>query len=93
MKPITYLNGILTVLAVLLTLNLWTQWHAGPGAAQLPGLAQQAHARDVPAPASGGAQRKVMIDELKRIKGDTQQISQLLSSGKLRVLVEMPDKK
>jgi len=90
MKPMTYLNGILTVLAVLLTLNLWTQWTAGDGAGLIPGVADQAQARDVPAPASGSVQRQKMIELLQDVKGDTATMNRLLSSGKMRVLVEMP---
>jgi len=91
MKPMTYLNGILTVLAVLLTLNLWTQWNTGVADQTLPSMTAQAHAA-VPAPASGSVQRQKIIEELRSIKTDTNKLNQLLASGKLRVLVEMPGK-
>jgi len=87
MKSMTYLNSILTVLAILLGLNLWTQWTASP-AADL--LISEAHASGVPAPASGSVQRRDMIKLLQEIKAETNDMNNLLSSGQMRVMVEMP---
>ena len=45
MKSLRYLNMILTVVAVLLTLNLWTQWTSSAGPLALDGAAT-AHAAE-----------------------------------------------
>ena len=87
MKSLTYLNGILTVLAILLGLNLATQWTASPAADV---FVTEAHASGVPAPASGSVQRRDMIKLLQEIKSETKDMNHLLSSGTMRVMVEMP---
>ena len=47
MRSIRYLNTVLTVIAMLLTLQLWTLWTSPP--AQTLSAAQMAHARGRPA--------------------------------------------
>jgi len=79
MKSLKYLNSILTVLAVLLALQLWTTWNAAP-----VDLASSAHAQGIP---DEGAQRKQIIDELKLVNKKVDELKGLLVSGKVRVTV------
>ena len=79
-----YLNTVLTIIAVLLTLNLWTLGAGGPSHAMTelatPAQAAVGHANP-------GHQRKQMIDLLKRQVQQTEQLSGLFQSGKARVSV------
>lgn len=89
MRSMQYLNMVLTVLCVLLAAQLWTSWSGGAGA----GMAQPAIAQAAPNSTGGGipdagAQRKEMIDLLKRISQQTDELNQLLRSGGVRVKVE-----
>lgn len=86
MNGLRYLNGILTTLAILMALQLWTTWTA-----TAPGLATEAHAQGIP---DSGAQRAQMINQLKLVsqKVDTSNklltsTQQFLKSGKLQVNV------
>jgi len=79
MKGLKYLNSILTVLAVLLALQLWTTWNATPVE-----FASQASAQGIP---DEGAQRKQIIDELKLVNKKVEELKGLLVSGKVRVTV------
>ncbi len=91
MKSIRYSNMILTVIAVLLTLNLWTLWtgtapqvaadFATPAQAQNEGLA------------NAGAQRNQMIDLLRKQVAATESLTALLKSGTVKVKVDMPESK
>ena len=83
MHTLRYLNGILTVLALLLALNLWTAWTATPAT----DLASTAHAQGIP---DEGAQRRDIIDQLKLLNTKADAIQALLSSGQVRVQVAMP---
>lgn len=98
MPSLRYLNVILTVLAVLLSLQLWTTWSgyggslAGGPSIAAPALAQT---RGTPAPASAGlpdpgAQRRDMIDLLKQLVVKTDEVSSVLRSGQVRVRLENP---
>ena len=78
MKRLTYLNFILTVLAVLLALQLWTTWLASPD------VSASAMAQGIP---DSGAQRKQIVDQLKLLNQKTDQVKDLLTSGKVRVFV------
>lgn len=78
MNSLRYLNTMLTVLAVLLALNLWTAWSGGPS------LSPEAHAQGIP---DSGAQRMQMIDQLKKLNERTNEIKQLLESGEARVRI------
>ena len=84
MRSIAYLNSILTVLALLLTLQLWTSWTNAPSATS-PAMAQ-----GIP---DEGAQREKIIDQLKLLNSRADGIHSLLSSGKLRVRVQLPKDK
>jgi hypothetical protein len=77
MRAIHYLNTVLTILAVLLAAQLWTSWTTGPD------MTRSAAARDgIP---DAGAQRKMIIDELKLLNTKVDKLDQLLVSGKVRV--------
>ena len=83
MKSLRYLNSVLTVIAVLLSLNLWTMWTMSPSA---PSMATQAHAQE--GLANAGAQRAQMIDLLRQQVKATDEMTSLLKSGKVKVIVE-----
>lgn len=86
MRSIRYLNSILTVLAVLLTLQLWTSWtSSGPA---VDGAAP-ALAAGIP---NAGAQRKQMVDLLKRVVQQNEQMIEMFQSGQARVRVESRSK-
>jgi hypothetical protein len=84
MRSLRYLNTILTVLAVLLALQLWTAWMGNGGLA--------APARAVASPTGGipdaGAQRKEMIDLLKALNEQSSDLVKVLKSGDVRVKLE-----
>jgi len=71
MSALKYLNTILTVLAVLLALQLWTTWM------QAPQLTPEAHAQGIP---DAGAQRLQMIDQLKLLNQKTDEVKALLTT-------------
>jgi hypothetical protein len=83
MRSIRYLNVILTVIAVLLTLQLWTSWTGGPA----PQFDNTAHAQAGGIP-NAGAQRLEMINLLKKLNQNVESQTQLMRSGKVRVRVE-----
>ncbi|MBI1335685.1 MAG: hypothetical protein GC164_01835 [Phycisphaera sp.] len=82
MRSLRYLNSVLTVIAVLLTLNLYTLWTTSPASIETVPTAQAAGLPD------GGAQRKEMIDQLKLLNQKFDQLTQLLKSGEARVRIE-----
>jgi hypothetical protein len=84
MRSLRYLNGVLTVLAVLLTLNLWTQWQAAPGTAALPQV-ERAHAQGL---ANPDEQRMQIIDLLKQANVQLESISKRLDEP---ITVRLPD--
>ncbi len=77
-----YLNTMLTLVAILLSLTLWTWWTQSP----------LAEATVSPARAQGileaGLQRKDMIDRLDMLNGKMDALIELLRSGQVRVRVE-----
>ena len=87
MRSLRYLNTVLTLMAVLLTLHLWTLWTGGPtGDGHSPlELAATARAAGIP---DAGAQRKQIIDLLKLQNQKTDQLVNLLKSGRARVRLE-----
>ena len=95
MRSLRYLNTILTVLTVLLAMQLWTSWIA-PGSnagrrgtaaetdgGALPSLVSpvQAQTSDGSGIPNAGAQRKEMIDLLKRHSQQMDQLMALMKSG------------
>ncbi len=89
MKSLRYLNTVLTVIAVLLGLNLWTTWMGQPAA---PGFASPAHAADNEGLSNAGAQRTQMIDQLKKLVQRTEELTALLKSGNVHVKVDAEKK-
>ena len=83
-QTLRYLNGILTVLALLLALNLWTAW-ASP---DVPSATNEAHARGIP---DAGAQRQEIISLLKQLNQRSDDMNALLRSGDVRARVILPD--
>jgi len=89
MKAIRYLNVILTVLALLLALQLWTTW-TSTGA-----MVATAHAAVPAVPGANldaGAQRNEMIGVLKQLIQSVQDQTEFLKSGQLRVQAVAADK-
>ncbi len=83
MTSIRYLNAILTILTVVLGVQLWTTWTAGPA------WSDTARAQGIP---DGGAQRQQIVDQLKLVNKKVDQLQGLLTSGKVRVrLAEAPE--
>lgn len=100
MRSLRYLNTILTVLTVLLALQLWTTWST-PAASSprgmgvgvengpaLPTLVSPVMAQSGGGIPDAGAQRKEMIDLLKRQLQQSEELMSLLKSGQVRVRVE-----
>lgn len=86
MRRLRYLNAILTVLALLLALNLWTAWTATPGGEVLS-VARPARAQPQGIP-NAAQQRKEMVDLLKKINVQVADLAATLKSGEVRVRVE-----
>ena len=84
MRSLRYLNTILTILALLLTLNLWTAWTTTPGG-HLLSLTSESEAQGIP---NAGAQRREMIDLLKQLNVRLEQVHSHVSSGEMRVRIE-----
>lgn len=88
MATLRYTNSLLAVIAVLLVLHLWTLWiaphHAGYEGTVLPGV-RTAHAAGLP---NAAQQRKQMVDLLKRISSQVDDLAALFSSGRARVRLE-----
>ena len=88
MRSIRYLNVVLTVIALLLTLHLWTLW-TSPASGRSPSdliSEPAAHAQSgIP---NAAAQRVEMIKELKKVSKNMEELTGLFLSGKARVRVE-----
>lgn len=91
MKNLRYLNSILTIIAVLLTLNLWTLWTGS--SSPVADFAAPAHAQVNEGLANAGAQRSEMIALLKKQISATESLTALLKSGTVKVKVDMPEEK
>lgn len=85
MRSLRYLNTMLTIIAVLLTMQVYALL-VGPGG---PEVAPSAQAQGIP---DAGAQRKEMIDQLKQLNAKTDQLLSLFKSGQARVKLENPPK-
>jgi len=81
MQSVKYLNVILTSIAILLALQLWTSW-AGVSSDQPIEMATPAYAAGIP---DAGYQRKQMIDELKKMTAQLDQLNTQFRSGQARV--------
>lgn len=101
MRSLGYLNTVLTLIALLLTLHLWTLWTASP-AIPAPADAGAQQIRSTggsvtpTGPNSGGlpdaaSQRREMVDQLRLANQKLEKIDQLIElfrDGKARVRVE-----
>ena len=91
MRSSRYLNTILTVLAILLTLNLVTSWTAsGPTLADPASAQVRTSTAAPPTPPNAGQQRNDMIKKLDEVSGKLDQLMTLLRSGEARVRIENP---
>ena len=86
MRSLRYLNTVLTIIAILLTLQLWTLWttggqHDGP----VVDLTSVARAAGIP---NAGMQRKQTNDLLKTMVQKTEELTGLFKSGRARIRVE-----
>jgi hypothetical protein len=84
MKSLRYLNTMLTLIAVLLTLNVWTLWTITPGGHALS-VATEVQAAGL---TNAAQQRKEMVDALKKINADTTKVKSMLEGGSARVRME-----
>lgn len=87
MRSLRYLNTVLTLIAILLTLNLYVGWTTTPGG-ELLSIASEAHAQESGGIANAGAQRKEMIDLLKQMNASVNEMQKTLTNGSARVRVE-----
>jgi hypothetical protein len=88
MRSLKYLNAILTLIAVVLTLHLWAMWVGGSGAGALVMTSEaQAAGRPVGIP-NAAAQRKEMVDLLKSQNVKIDQLVKLFKTGKARVKID-----
>lgn len=99
MRSLRYLNLVLTVIAVLLTLQLWTMWASGPtlltdtavAAPSRPPSASVVRSRQA-AKASGipnaGAQRAETARQLQQLNQKADALINLFRSGQARVRIE-----
>lgn len=87
MRMLRYLNTVLTLIAILLTLNLWTLWFATPSSALvLP--TEDAYALSVTGMPNAAQQRRDHTEQLKKLNGQMSDLKGLLASGKVRVRLE-----
>ncbi len=85
MKSLRYLNTVLTLIAVLLTVNIWTLWNMTPGGEALSVATEAEAANGIP---NAGQQRKEIVDAVKRVNDDTNAIKNLLANGTIKVRIE-----
>jgi hypothetical protein len=89
MRSLRYLNSVLTVIAVLLSANVYALWTSTPGGeAFWP--AQRANAAERPEPGVPNAsqQRKEMVDLLKNVNAQLGDLKSSLKDGTVRVRIE-----
>ncbi len=89
MKSLRYLNTVLALIAVLLTVTIWTLWTVTPGGSALS-VATETQAAGI---ANAAQQRIDMITELKKINVSTGELKSMLKSGSVRVRLEAGSKK
>ncbi|MEM9420225.1 MAG: hypothetical protein AAGA25_14395 [Planctomycetota bacterium] len=85
MKTLRYLNTVLTVIAILLTLNVYIQLTGTPAGGAVS-VAQEAHAADKPRGVGSSAQAQ--LDQLKEINENLARLSGKLTDGSVRVKVD-----
>ncbi|MEM8737221.1 MAG: hypothetical protein AAGG38_01920 [Planctomycetota bacterium] len=88
MKSLRYLNSVLTVLAILLTLNVYLQL-AGTSAGAAVSTVNVAHAKDRPkGVGSTAAREQAQLEELRNISRTMTQLNTALTNGSIRVKVD-----
>ena len=96
MRSLKYLNTVLTIIAILLTLNLWALWMTSPGGSMLTTV-QPAHGQGTGPKFNATAQRKAMVEELESIDNRLKTLDDLkamFKDGSARVRVEvMPEER
>jgi|GEM_PF-2516160 len=85
MGTLRYLNVMLTVIAVLLSLQLWTQWTMSPSVITEVHAGNTSRAQPFP---NAAKQRKDMKDSLDKAVRQLQDLNKQFQSGKARVHVE-----
>lgn len=92
MRSLRYLNTILTILAVLLGLEIWTTWmrpgDSGLASPAVAGADTRSTDRSTGGIPDAGAQRKEMIDLLKQLNVQQADVVKVLKSGEVRVKLE-----
>ena len=84
MQSLKYLNTILSVIAILLTIQVWTSWtHNQTDPAM--GTTSTAYAQGI---TSAAQQRIMILDELKKLNHEVSELHELFVVGDARVLVE-----
>lgn len=85
MRSLRYLNTMLTLIAILLSLTLWTQWTSSP----LPDpTVSEARADGI---LEAGLQRQQMVQSMDLLNTKMDQLIGLLKSGQARVRIENPE--
>ncbi len=84
MKSLRYLNTILTVIAVLLTVNVWTMWSITPGGETLS-VATEANAQGI---ANAAQQRKQIVDAVNQVRTEVGEVKAMFKNGTARVRLE-----
>lgn len=84
MKSLRYLNLVLTVIALLLSLNLYVQFADGP-AGDMLSPATKAYAGEARGIGSQGERQQVMIEELKSMNAKLDRIDSTLNNKTIKV--------
>lgn len=88
MKTLRYLNTVLTVIALLLTLNLYVQLTGTPAGAMVS-TANEAHAAAEPkGVGSTAARQQAMVEALDSLNTSVSAINKTLTDGSVRVRVD-----
>jgi len=91
MKTLRYLNTVLTVIALLLTLNLYVQLTGTP-AGGMVSPASEAHAAETKGVGSSAARQQQMVKSLESLNSTLSSMNQTLTNGSVRVRVDsMPE--
>ncbi len=78
MNSLKYTNGVLTVLAILLSLTLFTAWSGSAANPADSGLVGEAHANGI---ANAGAQRQGILDQLRLMNTKIDAVQAAISGG------------
>jgi len=86
MRSLRYLNTVLTMIMVLLTLNVYALWSATPAGNLLSTAAEvRAEAGGIP---NAAKQRKDILDELKKVTSELSSLQTTMTDGSVRVRLE-----